>query len=268
MLVEIVARFAVAASSAGLLATGLAVLAMELRSKRPAPVERAGGPLAAVNFVGILGFAGLGAASAIWRFGSIRLAPGPVDTVVRILGIACLAAAGLLAAWGLRTIGRQMSSQAEVRPDTELVTGGAFGLVRHPLYLSILMLWAGGTLALLSWVLALCTLVLVPLLVARSRLEEELLLRHFGAAYASYASRVPMLLPRFGVPRQHPGRPPRARAPRGRSTPRGRRGLRQPLNTCIYIGCPRPFDCPPPSRSASTRSLPRPAAPRRSTFAR
>jgi hypothetical protein len=68
-------------------------------------------------------------------------------------------------------MGRQMSSQAEVRPDTELVTGGAFRLIRHPLYLSILLLWAGGALALLSWGLALCTLILLPLFVARSRLE-------------------------------------------------------------------------------------------------
>ena len=162
--------------------------------------------LAAVNFVGILGFAGVGAASAVWGFGRIRLGLGLGIVVVQVLGVVCLAAAGFLAAWGLLSMGRQMSSQAEVRPDTELVTGGAFGLVRHPLYLSILLLWSGGTLALISWVLALCTLLLVPLFVARSRLEEEILGRHFGPAYASYASGVPMLIPRpwRGAARQHP----------------------------------------------------------------
>jgi protein-S-isoprenylcysteine O-methyltransferase Ste14 len=48
-------------------------------------------------------------------------------------------------------MGKHLVAPAEVRPDTELVTTGPFGLVRHPMYLSVLMLWAGGMLALLSW---------------------------------------------------------------------------------------------------------------------
>lgn len=44
-------------------------------------------------------------------------------------------------------------------------------------------------------VMAACTAALVPLFVARSRLEERMLLRHLGNAYAAYMSRVPMLLP-------------------------------------------------------------------------
>jgi protein-S-isoprenylcysteine O-methyltransferase Ste14 len=118
-------------------------------------------------------------------------------------GIILLGLAGLLAAGGLWSIGRQMSSQAEVRPDTELVTDGAFRVVRHPLYLSILLLWAGGTLALASWFMAVCTVALVPLFVARSRLEERILVRHFGDAYRAYMRDVPMLLP--GWPHHRPG---------------------------------------------------------------
>jgi protein-S-isoprenylcysteine O-methyltransferase Ste14 len=90
-----------------------------------------------------------------------------------------------------------MASAAEVRPDTVLVTGGAFGVVRHPLYLSVLLLWAGGALSLLSWAMAGAWLLLVPAFVARARVEERLLGRHFGEGYGAYAARVPMLLPGF-----------------------------------------------------------------------
>jgi protein-S-isoprenylcysteine O-methyltransferase Ste14 len=195
MTAELAARLVVAVTAAGLLVTGLAVLVLELSSKRPDPVERDTGPLAAVNFVGILGFVGVGLGTAIWKLGTIPALPGWLDGTVRVVGVALLGLAGFLAAWGLRSIGRQMSSQAEVRPDTELVTGGAFRVVRHPLYLSILLLWAGGTLALMSWFMAACTVVLVPLFVARSRLEERILLHHFGGAYGTYMTMVPMLLP-------------------------------------------------------------------------
>ncbi len=185
----------VAASAVVLLAMGLAVLWREWKSDRPDPLERDTGPLAAVNFVGILGFVGVALATAIWMFATVRSLPGGLDWALRISGVVLLSLAGLLAVWGLRSIGRQMASQAEVRPDTELVTGGAFRLVRHPLYLSVLLLWAGGALALASWFMAACTAALVPLFVARSRLEERMLGRHFGDAWAAYASSVPMLLP-------------------------------------------------------------------------
>lgn len=95
-----------------------------------------------------------------------------------------------------------MSSQAEVRPDMELVTDGAFRVIRHPLYLSILLLWAGGALALASWLMAACTVVLVPLFIARSRLEERILMRHFGSAYGAYMMCVPMLL--LSLPHRRP----------------------------------------------------------------
>ena len=201
---EYVARCVVVASSVALLAVGVAVLVFEQTRSRPEPVERETGPLAAVNFVGILGFVAAGLVSALSMLGTISPLPEPADTLARAVGILGLWAAGLLALWGLRSIGRQMSSQAEVRADTELITGGAFGLVRHPLYLSILLLWASGALALLSWVMALCWLALIPLFVARSRLEERLLVQHFGNDYLGYAARVPMLLPRWRQRRPTP----------------------------------------------------------------
>jgi protein-S-isoprenylcysteine O-methyltransferase Ste14 len=192
---QLVARLAVGASSIALLAIGLGVLAWEATRHRSEPVAREGGPLAAVNFVGILGFAGVGFASAVTMLGAFDRLTEPFDPIARLVGVAAVAAAGILAMWGLVSIGRQMTSQAEVRAETELVTTGAFGLVRHPLYLSIVLLWAGGSVALLSWCMAACTVALVPPFVARSRLEERMLIDHFGDAYRRYAARVPMLLP-------------------------------------------------------------------------
>jgi len=191
----LVARVVVAAASLSLLAVGLGVLVWEAARRRSAPLARERGPLALVNYVGILGFVGVGLWSALTSVGCLPSSGEPVDGLARVVGVVLVWAAGLLALWGLQSIGGQMSSEAEVRADTELITSGAFALVRHPLYLSILLLWAGAAIALLSWPMAACTVVLAPMFAARSRLEERILVDHFGDAYLRYADRVPMLLP-------------------------------------------------------------------------
>ena len=194
---ELVARVVVIAACLSQLLAGIAVLIREHIDSRPAPLERETGPLALVNYAGIALFVMVGLMAAITNGATLGSLAEPLGAVVRAAGILVLWAAGILAVWGIRTMGRHLVSKAEVRPDTELVTGGPFGLIRHPLYLSVLMLWAGGALALLNWALAIGAIVLVPAFYARARVEERLLSRHFGDAYTAYAARVPMLLPRF-----------------------------------------------------------------------
>jgi protein-S-isoprenylcysteine O-methyltransferase Ste14 len=192
---ELVARIIVIACSLSLLTFGLSILAIERLSRRSAPVERETGLLALVNYVGIIGFVVVSLVSAVTMLGTIPPPSGPVHVAAVVAGIVPLAIAGLLSVWGYKSLGREFSSEAEVRTDTVLITGGAFGLVRHPMYLSILLLWGGSALALLSPVMAVCCLVLIPAFAARSRAEEKLLTHHFGNAYTEYAARVPMLMP-------------------------------------------------------------------------
>jgi protein-S-isoprenylcysteine O-methyltransferase Ste14 len=202
--VELAARVVVTAACLSQLAAGVAVFIRERADSRPAPTERAKGPIAVVNYAGIAFFILVGLAVAITGSGALTSVAEPLGDALRIAGILVLWVAGLLAVWGIRTMGRHLVSPAEVRPDTELVTTGPFGLVRHPMYLSILLLWAGGALALLGWVLAVGFVLLVPAFYLRARTEEGLLTRHFGDAYTAYAARVPMLLPglRRGLGRQ------------------------------------------------------------------
>ncbi len=194
--IVLVARFVVGAAAGSLLVIGVGVLVIERLNARPEPLERDTGPLALVNYAGILGFVAVGAASAATMVATIEAVPSALDAPVRGVGIVLVFLAAGLAGWGLRSIGRDMASAAEVRPDTQLVTGGAFAFVRHPLYLSILLLWIGAAAALVSWLMAVLFVLLVPVFVARSALEERLLVAHFGSRYSAYASRVPMLVPR------------------------------------------------------------------------
>lgn len=99
--------------------------------------------------------------------------------------------AAYLAGAGLKTV------FIEVRDPPIVITKGVFRLVRHPVYLSAILLILGLLVFSLSlsalgiWVLILLFYIHI------SRHEEKLLLQKFGKAYEDYQNAVPMLIPRF-----------------------------------------------------------------------
>jgi protein-S-isoprenylcysteine O-methyltransferase Ste14 len=198
----LIARGSVLATGLALAVAGLGVLVREHTLRRPPRLELHIGPLALVNYLAIGLYVILGPAIAIWDGSSG--AEDPVRVGVRLSGIALLFIATFVEAWAIRVMGRNLVSEAEVRADTELVTGGPFGLVRHPLFSSLLLLWAGAAACLLSSMLAVGLAILLPAFYLRARVEEEMLIRHFGDAYVEYAACVPMFMPRLRRPARSP----------------------------------------------------------------
>jgi protein-S-isoprenylcysteine O-methyltransferase Ste14 len=193
--ISLIARGSVLSTGLALAVAGLAVLVREHTIRRAPRLELHLGPLALVNYLGIGLYVILGPAIAIW--GSPPDGDDPLRAGLRASGIALLSLAAFVEVWAIRVMGRNLVAEAEVRADTELVTGGPFGLVRHPLFGSILLLWAGAAACLLSPVLAVGLAVLSPAFYLRARVEEEMLIRHFGVAYLEYAACVPMFVPRL-----------------------------------------------------------------------
>ena len=102
--------------------------------------------------------------------------------------------------WGRLTLGRMynVSSGFGVRlyEDQRLVTDGPFAVVRHPMYLGILLLALGGILVYRVWTLVFL-LGNIPGLMRRARLEEETLAAELGEAWEEYRGRVPAWIPRI-----------------------------------------------------------------------
>jgi len=80
-----------------------------------------------------------------------------------------------------------------------LVTRGAYGFVRHPVYLGVLLFWLGLALAFTSSAVLLVTVLYVlPSYLLYMRSEETMMLGAFGEAYRAYQRAVPFLVPRLG----------------------------------------------------------------------
>jgi protein-S-isoprenylcysteine O-methyltransferase Ste14 len=133
--------------------------------------------------------------------GGSAAASKPAHAILAFLGGA-LAVLGIsLWLWAFRTI-PSLSSGHYVLPEQQLVTRGPYALVRHPIYLAVLLLWlavsaAGASLA----ALATTVLYVVPAYVLYARSEERMMLAHFGTSYELYKRCTGMLVPRLRVPR-------------------------------------------------------------------
>ena len=80
--------------------------------------------------------------------------------------------------------------------ETGLVTTGPYRLVRHPIYLGLVLLAAGEALAFSSLpAFAIVLFGIIPTFVWRARAEETLLNRIFGERYGVYQQQTKIIIP-------------------------------------------------------------------------
>jgi len=90
--------------------------------------------------------------------------------------------------------GTSSTSGAELYGDHRLVTRGPFALVRHPMYLGLILAVIGGLLVYRTWTFALL-LVFIVVLPLRARREEQVLAAEFGGDWEEYRRGVPAFIP-------------------------------------------------------------------------
>lgn len=94
-------------------------------------------------------------------------------------------------------LGKNWVPLSKTTEGQELVTGGIYSKVRHPFYLSVLILFSG--VAVISWNLyGLLFFILTLLaLIIRIRKEERELIAKFGNEYLKYIKETPMIIPKL-----------------------------------------------------------------------
>jgi len=109
---------------------------------------------------------------------------------------AFVTAAGLLfSVWGRRYLGRNWSQAVAIKKDHELITGGPYSLVRHPIYTGLVTGLFGCALAEGEWRGLLAVGLVFIVLLRKLLLEERWMREQFGEAYKNYARQVRALVP-------------------------------------------------------------------------
>ena len=97
--------------------------------------------------------------------------------------------------WAKINIRAMWSDAIEIKQDHRLISMGAYALSRHPMYASLLLWCWSASLLMFNWItLAITTIVILPLMIARARAEERELSRVLPD-YLSYQESVHMLAP-------------------------------------------------------------------------
>ena len=121
---------------------------------------------------------------------------GMVQTAWRWVGVAVLAVGLSLRAWGMTTLGACYTRTLRTVGDQRLVQDGPYRLIRHPGYSGSLLVWAGYSLGLGSWIALVVTAgLLLAVYSWRINAEESMLLSTFGEQYAQYRRRTKRLIP-------------------------------------------------------------------------
>jgi len=119
--------------------------------------------------------------------------PGGVRRDWLVLPADIIATVGLAySVWGLAYLRRSFSIIPEAR---RLVTGGPYGLSRHPVYLGEVATAIGVNLATTGWPGAIAIAYFIGAELLRMRWEEGVLSTAFPADYPAYAARVPRYFP-------------------------------------------------------------------------
>jgi protein-S-isoprenylcysteine O-methyltransferase Ste14 len=114
---------------------------------------------------------------------------------VRWLGVVLFIVGGALRLWPVFVLGRQFSGLVAIQAGHRLITDGAYGVIRHPSYLGLLINALGWVLTFRSVVGVVLVAFMVPPLLARIKAEERLLRSEFGAKYDAYCNRTSRLIP-------------------------------------------------------------------------
>jgi len=117
-----------------------------------------------------------------------------VSSSLNIFGTVVVAIGLILLFAGFRGLGKSLTDNPVTNQDGVLVTTGIYSVVRHPIYLGLLIITLG--LVLSSGVLAqfLAWFALAILLTYKMRWEEVLLVAKYKG-YAEYMKRVPAIIP-------------------------------------------------------------------------
>jgi len=115
--------------------------------------------------------------------------------VLVAVGAAIQIAFASLAVWARRHLGRNWSAEVRIGQGHQLVRTGPYRLLRHPIYTAMLGMFLGTAIAGSQYHALVAIVLLFFAYLRKTRLEEEILARTFGAEWDAYRRSTWALVP-------------------------------------------------------------------------
>lgn len=130
-------------------------------------------------------------------FGFQRFAHfGASSALVQTAGVV-LIVFGFVVRWiAVLTLRRQFTVDVAITEHHQLITWGVYHYLRHPTYAGLLLAFLGLGLSFASYISV--PVIVIPIVVAflhRIRIEERVLIDHFGSEYENYCASTKRLIP-------------------------------------------------------------------------
>ena len=121
---------------------------------------------------------------------------------LRWTGVGVMATACGLLVWTFRCLGKNLTDTVVTRQRHTLVMHGPYRWVRHPFYDSGALLVVAVSLIAANWFIFMTGVVVLFLLIVRTRTEEQHLVARFGDSYRAYVEGTGRFLPRITANRR------------------------------------------------------------------
>jgi protein-S-isoprenylcysteine O-methyltransferase Ste14 len=160
---------------------------------------KAAGWLRSLLFYSLTSLCFLGISIIFWKPLPVTLPQG-VHLTLLVVGSTIYFPAISLILWGRLALGKMYfvstSFSAQLYHDHRLVRHGPYAIVRHPMYLGLVVAGMGSLLLYQTWT-ALGYAIFAPFVLLRARREEAALSAEFGKEWQVYCRRVPAFIPRL-----------------------------------------------------------------------
>jgi protein-S-isoprenylcysteine O-methyltransferase Ste14 len=113
----------------------------------------------------------------------------------RITGLIIYLLFSWIQIWSYKSIGENYSQDVVIFKDHKLADKGPFKMIRHPQYLSQILVDLGGGFATLSYILIPIAIIQIPILIMRASFEEKLLSKHFKEEFEQYKKSRGFMIP-------------------------------------------------------------------------
>ena len=132
---------------------------------------------------------------SVFQVGTLNYSENIHLNIYRIAGLIVYLVFSWIQIWAYKSLGESYSQDIVIFKDHKLAEKGPYKLIRHPQYLSQILVDLGGGFATLSYILIPLAIIQIPMLVMRASFEEKLLHKHFKDIFEQYKSSRGFMIP-------------------------------------------------------------------------